>query len=87
MIAEDKQLHIIAGAILGFLIGALCALGVGPLDGWVLGAISGGLVGAAKEVWDADTFGRTADFRDAVATLAGSIVGSSVAALIVWSIL
>ena len=63
----DKQAHAWAGLAI--------MLAVSLFAGWVVGLAVAVVAGIAKEVYDALGFGQS-DFMDAVATIAGGVVGA-----------
>lgn len=66
LIARDKALHAIGGAVIALAAGALAT----PMVG-LMAAVA---VGAAKEAWDASGRG-TVDLMDFVATAGGGVAG------------
>jgi uncharacterized membrane protein YfcA len=80
MIAKDKQLHLAAGAIVGF-----CAAIYAPhihVNGLFLAVVVATLVGLAKELYDkAHPDKHTFDLMDAAYTAAGGFAGGIVGAM------
>lgn len=84
-IGRDKSGHVIVGAVLaaGVTAGLVWLGGFQPGASAIVGALVSGVIGAAKEAYDAyrgDKY--TADGMDAVATLAGGAVGAIVAGVL-----
>lgn len=67
-IAPDKKLHI----IVGFLIAAVVGFVLNPVAGFTAGCVAG----IAKEVYDNLSGKGTPEINDALATVAGSILGA-----------
>lgn len=82
-IEEDKSGHF----MLGLLAGAITVGFVGLLAGHLIGALAGAAVsiaaGAGKEYLDSlDPQHHTVDKYDAIATIAGGFIGSTVVLLV-----
>ena len=85
-IPRDKRLHFITGAGGGFLMTILGLLiGLTPFFSVCAGTGLGIVAGIGKEIYDHfHPEAHTAEILDAVSTITGAIVGSSVAILFSW---
>lgn len=78
----DKKLHFIAGAASAVAAGIACAFIYSPAT-WLAAAVAPIVAGIGKEFYDARTPAKhTVDANDALATMAGGLVGLIALALV-----